>query len=335
MATADSDLIAGADAAGMGAEREGLAYVFYGSPHGLAGVGWWTQGTQYASYLGRGWPRPETLTVTALTMLSWAPLAFGTGNAIKGGSVCFTVPLPVWRLARHGTPWAAVRGATSGTLRARGAMSMATGLRMCLWERGFPPVPRRGGRACVFAGSPAGLPGAAGGGEKELPRAWRVLPPPPPWWRTGWFLAASTTVLAGGGLWSARRLELGRFRRQVRELEQQRTIDQERARIAEDMHDQLGASLTSIALLSGLVQQRLEAPDATPGGPQRMPAGLAMLPARSPPPWTRLYGRWTRGATSTFAETFLEPTGVRYRLDLPKTSHRFPCRPKRAIHSSS
>ena len=41
-----------------------------------------------------------------------------------------------------------------------------------------------------------------------------------------------------------------RYRRKLRRLEARRALEQERARIAKDIHDDLGASLTRISLLS-------------------------------------------------------------------------------------
>jgi signal transduction histidine kinase/ligand-binding sensor domain-containing protein len=45
-----------------------------------------------------------------------------------------------------------------------------------------------------------------------------------------------------------------RMRRRVQQLERQREVERERARIAQDLHDDLGAGLTEIGLLGGLLQ---------------------------------------------------------------------------------
>ncbi|MBA4150723.1 MAG: hypothetical protein H0X66_21630 [Verrucomicrobia bacterium] len=74
----------------------------------------------------------------------------------------------------------------------------------------------------------------------------------PFFWQTNWFLALIVGVTAGGGVWTARRATVQRLSRRLEKLRQQRVLDQERARIAQDIHDELGANLTSIGLLADL-----------------------------------------------------------------------------------
>jgi ligand-binding sensor domain-containing protein/signal transduction histidine kinase len=72
----------------------------------------------------------------------------------------------------------------------------------------------------------------------------------PYFWQTAWFRTtglAGIMLATGGGVWYGTRR---RMRRKLELLEQQRTIERERTRIAKDIHDDLGASLTRINLLS-------------------------------------------------------------------------------------
>lgn len=82
----------------------------------------------------------------------------------------------------------------------------------------------------------------------------------PPFWRTGWFLGAATLtglgLVAGGVHWASTR----RLRRQLERLRQQEALERERGRIARDLHDQLGAHLTQLALLAELVESDKDAP---------------------------------------------------------------------------
>ncbi len=72
----------------------------------------------------------------------------------------------------------------------------------------------------------------------------------PYWWETVWFPVLGT--FSAAGLLSAVIL-LGwrrRHRRQIERLKMQQATERERARIARDIHDDLGATLTQIAMLS-------------------------------------------------------------------------------------
>lgn len=71
-------------------------------------------------------------------------------------------------------------------------------------------------------------------------------------WETLWFKSA--TLLFGTGILCSL-VALGlrrRHRREMQQLEQRRALEQERARIARDLHDELGVGLTEIGLLGDL-----------------------------------------------------------------------------------
>jgi len=72
------------------------------------------------------------------------------------------------------------------------------------------------------------------------------------WWETAWFrilaIASGVIVLAA----IVRVVMLRQIRARLHRLEEQTALDRERARIARDMHDELGASLTRITLMSDL-----------------------------------------------------------------------------------
>lgn len=79
----------------------------------------------------------------------------------------------------------------------------------------------------------------------------------PHFWQTLWFklLVLATLLLATGGVvWvQARR----RLQRKLEVLQRQRAIEAERTRIARDMHDDLGANLTRITMLSETARRDL------------------------------------------------------------------------------
>jgi len=73
---------------------------------------------------------------------------------------------------------------------------------------------------------------------------------PPFWWETSWFRVGAPLAVAGmlmGLLVIALRQ---RHRRQLERLELQHATEEERARIARDMHDELGSYLTRIVMIS-------------------------------------------------------------------------------------
>jgi len=83
----------------------------------------------------------------------------------------------------------------------------------------------------------------------------------PAWWQTRWFivLAALSALVSVGG--TVRFFEKRKLQRRMELLEKERAIEHERARIAKDMHDDLGTNLTQIALLSELAQSDFSEPE--------------------------------------------------------------------------
>src|SRR5439155_9981246 len=80
-----------------------------------------------------------------------------------------------------------------------------------------------------------------------------------PWfWQTWWFqavaLLSGAAAVAATVVWVTRR----RVRARLQQLERQRAIERERARIARDIHDDLGASLTRISMLSQSVRSEVK-----------------------------------------------------------------------------
>jgi signal transduction histidine kinase/ligand-binding sensor domain-containing protein len=76
-------------------------------------------------------------------------------------------------------------------------------------------------------------------------------------WQTGWFRAAVVALVLGTVAFIVRRREQLRSARRIQQLERQQAVDGERARIARDLHDDVGASLTQVALLSQLARTNL------------------------------------------------------------------------------
>ena len=77
----------------------------------------------------------------------------------------------------------------------------------------------------------------------------------PPWWQTWWFRTCMTVILAVIVIVVIRTYVKRKLVKQQAILEKQQAIQKERTRIATDMHDDLGAGLSSIRFLSEKVRR--------------------------------------------------------------------------------
>jgi signal transduction histidine kinase len=82
----------------------------------------------------------------------------------------------------------------------------------------------------------------------------------PHFWQTLWFrsLAIAAVLAIVGGI--ARFILWQKMRQKLTLLEMQHSLEKERSRISRDIHDDLGATLTQITLLSELTQRRADNP---------------------------------------------------------------------------
>jgi signal transduction histidine kinase/ligand-binding sensor domain-containing protein len=78
----------------------------------------------------------------------------------------------------------------------------------------------------------------------------------PPWWQRLWARITGVLILFGVAVLALRGFVRSRLAKQMRALEQQRAINEERLRISRDMHDDLGTGLTKIALLSEVARRK-------------------------------------------------------------------------------
>ena len=141
----------------------------------------------------------------------------------------------------------------------------------------------------------------------------------PRWWQTLAFriaaVAATLLVVAGAARgWSHRRL-----RRRLERLEQESAIERERTRIAQNIHDDLGASLTRISLLT---QSAQHASPETPQFEQIYATVSDITRSMDEIVWAvnPKYDDLDSLAyyISNFAQTFLSAAGIRCRLDMPE-----------------
>ena len=74
----------------------------------------------------------------------------------------------------------------------------------------------------------------------------------PHFWQTWWFLALAAAGSAGTIAGAVRSLTRRKMLQKLARLERQHALEKERARIAQDIHDDLGASLTEISMLAAI-----------------------------------------------------------------------------------
>ncbi|MFZ0826183.1 MAG: two-component regulator propeller domain-containing protein [Verrucomicrobiia bacterium] len=149
--------------------------------------------------------------------------------------------------------------------------------------------------------------------------AFRVLPY---FWQTLWFrlLALALTIVASGAVvWTISRR---RMRRKLERLEQQRAIEHERARIAHDIHDDLGVHLTRITMLSESASGESDNPVRTAAGLNQIyDTARELTRSMDEIVWAVNPRHDTMESLASYLEKFaqdiLATAGIRCRLDMP------------------
>ena len=157
--------------------------------------------------------------------------------------------------------------------------------------------------------------------EQGVSLAFHVLPH---FWQTVWFRvvgAVALAVTAGALVWFDTRRRMGR---KMEKLERQRALDRERSRIASDIHDDLGASLTRITLLSQSARGDLEdnAPQAAAEVDRIYTTARELTRAMDEIVWAVNPQHDTLDSLAIylgkFAQDYLRAAGIRCRLNLPE-----------------
>ncbi len=144
----------------------------------------------------------------------------------------------------------------------------------------------------------------------------------PHFWQTWWFSALAVVAGAASVGGAARYVTRRRLRARMERLERQRALERERARIAKDIHDDLGASLTRIIMLSQSGHADLESPhEAAADLNQIYVIARELTRALDEIVWAVSPQHDTLDSLVTylgkFAQDFLSVAGIRCRLDVP------------------
>jgi signal transduction histidine kinase/ligand-binding sensor domain-containing protein len=150
-------------------------------------------------------------------------------------------------------------------------------------------------------------------------------------WQTWWFRVGALAGFALAVAGAVRLVSHRRLRARLQALEQETALYRERARIARDIHDDLGATLTQISLLGKLAQQEVSDPDKTARNLEQI-AALARsgVQAVDEIVWTVTPRNDTVGHlleyVGQYAVDTLGRVGIRCRVDFPEPLPELPLR---------
>lgn len=144
----------------------------------------------------------------------------------------------------------------------------------------------------------------------------------PPFWLTWWFLTGSVVVLIGLIANAVYYISTQRLQGQLALLRQQEALEKERARIARDLHDQLGANLTQVSLLGELAEADKDVPDEVEDHAKQIcHTARETTRALDEIVWSANPSNDTLDGlinyVCKYAQEYLALAGLRYRLDVP------------------
>ncbi|HEV2692088.1 MAG TPA: two-component regulator propeller domain-containing protein [Verrucomicrobiae bacterium] len=133
------------------------------------------------------------------------------------------------------------------------------------------------------------------------------------------FKIVVAVLLVGAISFGVRRAATRKYRRKLAQLRQQHAIERDRARIAKDIHDDIGAGLTQITLLTELARRE---PEQTNNNLERISdSARTLTKAMDEIVWAVDPQHDTfeglMDYISAYAEDFLRVAGIRCRMDFP------------------
>ena len=143
-----------------------------------------------------------------------------------------------------------------------------------------------------------------------------------PFWQKWWFRLGMLGAFTGAVVLIVRSVSFLRLRTKLRLAQQRAVVEGERARIARDMHDELGSALSRIALLGDLAEDGEHPPAQVRNQISKMTsAARQAVSALDEIVWA-VNPRNDKLArlieyTARYAAEFLEVAGIRCQMDLP------------------
>ena len=144
----------------------------------------------------------------------------------------------------------------------------------------------------------------------------------PHYWQTWWFRGLIALLVIGGASGSVLYATRRRMQRQLQLLQQRHAIEKERGRIAKDIHDDLGSSLTRIMMLGERVEEGLDRrEDIAPHVGKIVSSARLTVQSLDEIVWAVNPENDTLNGLleyiGHFANEFFEDTDVHCRLELP------------------
>jgi signal transduction histidine kinase len=144
----------------------------------------------------------------------------------------------------------------------------------------------------------------------------------PAFYATAWFRLLGVGLIGAGLLGGVRYFTWRKMQREVQRLEQRRAVEEERTRMARDIHDEMGARFTQISLLAGRALKAAPADESVRepirninGAVKELAAALEEIVWAANPSHDSLEG--FSNYLSQYTVAALRDAGLRCRLDIP------------------
>jgi len=141
-------------------------------------------------------------------------------------------------------------------------------------------------------------------------------------WQTWWFTALSIAGLLAAVVLAARIIEKRKYQLRLQLAERENAVERERARIAQDLHDELGSSLTRLAMMTDSLRELKNDPAQIESRAARISqTSTETVRALEEIVWALRPGSDTLQSLveyiAHFAQELFEGSTARCRLDLP------------------
>lgn len=191
-----------------------------------------------ASAVPSGWRRTGTRPTMAQIVAS---------ESVTGGRLLAVIDEDDKSHAEWQSPRTLIAGEAGGALQVEWKCCFSIGLSVVTVPVTYDRL--QPGRY-VFRMNEVSLVGQPASGEAS-----QLLIVTPPFWQRAWFLVLCGMAVAALVFGAARYVDWRRTRREIAAMRQQQALDQERMRIARDLHDEIGANLTHISILGTIASR--------------------------------------------------------------------------------